>query len=84
MLTSRENYLYELIGHVDGVIATLSTVVLESILFNKPVFLFNFLDSNRTYNYFDQLGEYVQPNPNYLSMIVNQYYTSPEQKQAYD
>ena len=53
VLTSRENYLYELIGHVDGVIATLSTVVLESILFNKPVFLFNFLNSNRAYDYFD-------------------------------
>ena len=84
VLTSRENYLYELIGHVDGVIATLSTVVLESILFKKPVFLFNFLNSNRTYDYFDQLGEFVQPNPNHLYMIVNQYYTSPEQKQAYD
>lgn len=84
VLTSRENYLYELIGHVDGVIATLSTVVLESMLFKKPVFLFNFLNSNRTYDYFDQLGEYIQTNPNHLYMIVNQYYTSPEQKQAYD
>lgn len=82
--TSRVNNLYELIYHADGVVSTLSTVVLESILFNKPVFIFNFLNSNRTYDYYDKLGEYIQTDPDLLYEVVNNYYSSGEQKEIYN
>ncbi|MEY9870464.1 hypothetical protein ABIE66_005970 [Peribacillus sp. B2I2] len=82
--TSRENNLYELISHVDGVVSSLSTVVLESILLNKPVFIYNFLNSNRTYDYFDDLGDYIQSDPNQLSKVVNNYYISSKHKGIYE
>ncbi|MEC2057801.1 CDP-glycerol glycerophosphotransferase family protein [Peribacillus psychrosaccharolyticus] len=81
--TSRENNLYDLLSHVDGVVSSLSTVALESILFNVPVFLFNFLFSNRTYDYFDSFGAYIQDDPDVLSDILNQYYLSSEEREKY-
>jgi hypothetical protein len=83
VLTSKENCLYELLPHVDGIISTLSTVVLESILFNKPVFVYDFLNSNRPYDYFDSLGEHIQKDPDQLYSVINNYYTSPQHKEAY-
>ncbi|MFI8494134.1 spore coat protein [Peribacillus butanolivorans] len=82
--TSRENNLYELISHVDGVVSSLSTVVLESILLNKPVFIYNFLNSNRSYDYFDKLGDYIQTDPNQLTKVVNDYYISSGHKGIYE
>lgn len=83
VITSRDIDLYELIGQTDGIVSTLSTVALESLLFHKPVFLFNFLYRNREYDYFDQLGEYIQKDPKLLSKKIDQYYTNNEEKQAY-
>ncbi|MBT2658750.1 CDP-glycerol glycerophosphotransferase family protein [Bacillus sp. ISL-18] len=81
--TSRENILYELIPAVDGVVSTLSTVVLESILFNKPVFIYNFMNSNRAYDYFDSLGEYIQTDPNRLTEVISAYFSSDEHQKLY-
>ncbi|WHX59780.1 spore coat protein [Peribacillus frigoritolerans] len=80
---SRENNLYELISHVDGVVSSLSTVALESLLLNKPVFIYNFLNSNRTFDYFDKLGDYIQTDPNQLTKVVNNYYISSVHKGIY-
>lgn len=81
--TLRGNYLYDLINQVDGVLGTLSTAVLESILLKKPVFIFNFISSNRTYDYYNQLGEYMHTDPNQLYTIIDHYFTVPEQKQDF-
>ncbi len=83
VFTSRENYLYELISQVDGVVATLSTVVVESILFNKPVFIFDFIISNRSYDYYQTLGEFIQMDPTQLSEVIHQYFSSNEKKEHY-
>lgn len=82
--TARDNNLYDLISQVDGVVSSLSTVVLESILFNKPVFVFNFLNSNRFYDYFDILGNYIQSNPNRLTEVINNHYISRLHKNVYN
>lgn len=82
--TSRENTLYHLISHVDGVVSSLSTVVLESMLVNKPVFIYNFLNSNRSYDYFDKFKEHIQTEPDQLSEVVTNFYASNERKQIYD
>ncbi|MGM9956188.1 MAG: CDP-glycerol glycerophosphotransferase family protein [Peribacillus sp.] len=81
--TARDNNLYDLISQVDGVVSSLSTVVLESILFNKPVFVFNFLNSNRVYDYFDMLGNYIQSNPNRLTEVINNHYISRLHENVY-
>ncbi|PFP26545.1 hypothetical protein COJ96_17205 [Bacillus sp. AFS073361] len=83
VLTTRVNNLYELISHADGVVSSLSTVVSESILFNKPVFIFNFLISNRTYDYYDCFGDYIQTDPDILLKIVNRYYNSNQERVKY-
>lgn len=82
--TTRGNDLYELINQVDGVVGTLSTAVLESILLKKPVFIFNFITSNRPYDYYDLLGEYIHTDPLQLYMIIEMYYRVPEQKQDFE
>lgn len=65
-------------------VSSLSTVVLESILLNKPVFIYNFLNSNRSYDYFDKLGDYIQTDPNQLTKVVNDYYISSGHKGIYE
>ena len=65
-------------------VSTLSTVVSESILFNKPVFIYNFLLGNRTYDYYDSLEEFSQKDPAMLFNIINKYYSTSEQKEIYD
>lgn len=82
--TSRDNRLHQLLLEVDGVVSTLSTVALESILFNKPVFIYNFMNSNRAYDYFAELGEYVQTEPAKLTEVINAYYGSDEQKKIFN
>ncbi|NEU32302.1 hypothetical protein GN156_16245 [bacterium LRH843] len=81
---SRKNNLYEFLSHSDGVISTLSTVVTESILFNKPVFIFNFMISNRTYDYYDQLGEFIQSDPDRLYQILKDYFATHQKKEIYN
>ncbi|MGE7601563.1 CDP-glycerol glycerophosphotransferase family protein [Peribacillus sp. NPDC097675] len=81
--TSRDNHLYELLSHSDGVVSSLSTVALESILFNKPVFIFNFLNSNRPYDYFDILGDYIQEDPSKLTEVIKNYYHASEHRAIY-
>jgi hypothetical protein len=83
VFTSRENYLYDLISHVDGVVATLSTVALESILFNKPVFIYDFVISNRSYEYYQGLGEFMQTDPDVLSGVIHEYFFADEKKESY-
>lgn len=82
--TSRDNNLYELISNADGIVSSLSTVVLESILFNKPVFVFNFLKSNRSYDYFNILGNYIQTDPNRLTDVIKNHYISKLHEKIYD
>ena len=81
--TSRDNNLYELLSQSDGVVSSLSTVALEGILSNKPVFIYNFLNSNRPYDYFDILCDYIQTDPNKLTEVIKNYYHSSEQRVTY-
>jgi len=38
------------------------------------VFIYKFLNSNRTFDYFDKIGDYIQTNPNQLTKVVNHHY----------
>ena len=82
--TSRENNLYHLLSHVDGVISTMSTVVLESLLINKPVFIYNFINSNRPYNYYDKLDKYLQNDPDLLYKILHDYFNCKKEKEIFE
>lgn len=81
--TSRENNLYDLITQTDGVVSSLSTVALEAILCNKPVFVYNFLYSNRSYDYFDILEEHIQTDPIALAKVIKKYYQSNQYTESY-
>lgn len=70
----------DLIINSDGVIASLSTVALESFLFNKPVFVFDFIQANREYDYYNSLENYIQKEPTELIKTVFSYFTSEQEK----
>ncbi|MCD4837936.1 CDP-glycerol glycerophosphotransferase family protein [Neobacillus sedimentimangrovi] len=81
--TAKGNILFEMLSHVDGVVSTMSTVVTESLLFQQPVFIYNFMISNRTYDYYDQLGEFVQTDPDQLYQLIREYYQSKKKRDTY-
>ncbi|KHL93561.1 hypothetical protein QW71_22985 [Paenibacillus sp. IHB B 3415] len=74
----------DLIMNSDGVIATLTTVALEGLLFNKPVFVYRFVQANREYEYYNSLDNYVQKEPAELTQIVSKYYSSNKEKLNYE
>lgn len=74
----------ELIFNSDGVIASLSTVALEALLFNKPVFVFYFIHANREYDYYNSLERYIQNEPTELLKTVAHYFTSEQEQLNYE
>jgi len=84
VITDRTVETHELISNADIVLASLSTVALESCLFNKPTFVYYFIMSNRHYDYFDRLGKYAQNNPTELVNTLLAFLQSSEEKQKYN
>lgn len=74
----------DLIFNSDGVIASLSTVALESFLFNKPVFVCHFIHANREYDYYNTLEHYIQNEPTELIKTLSLYFTSEKEKLNYE
>lgn len=58
--------LYDILPNVDAVVCNLSTVVLEAMLCEKPVFIL----SNKHLDYFDKLGEFSSSNPAELARLI--------------
>ena len=83
VITDRTVDTHELISNTDIVLASLSTVALESCLFNKPTFVYYFIMSNRHYDYFDRLGIYAQKDPTELVNTLLAFFQSSEEKQKY-
>lgn len=79
VITNRSINTYDLLSNVDGVLTSLSTMALEGLLFNKPVFIYDFLVSNRSYDYFELLGEFIQSDPDLLFNKVSNYYSDPQE-----
>ncbi|WP_088071946.1 CDP-glycerol glycerophosphotransferase family protein [Gottfriedia luciferensis] len=84
VVTDRSVLTHELISHSDLVVASLSTVALESCLFNKPTFVYYFVQSNRHYDYFDRLGKYIQSDPTEIVNIMSYYFYSTDEKLKYE
>ncbi|WP_088013981.1 CDP-glycerol glycerophosphotransferase family protein [Gottfriedia acidiceleris] len=84
VITDRTVNTHELISNTDLVLASLSTVALESYLFNKPTFVYYFIMSNRHYDYFDRLGKYAQCDPTELVNTLLAYFQSAEEKHKYN
>src|SRR5690625_152874 len=61
--------LYDILPNVDGVVSYPSTVGLEAMLVNKPVFILNKKHPNNT-GYYDALDELVQTDPIKLGELV--------------
>ncbi|PEJ59102.1 hypothetical protein CN692_06380 [Bacillus sp. AFS002410] len=84
VVTDRSANTHELIANSDITIASLSTVALESCLFNKPTFVYYFVISNRHYEYFERLGKYTQHDPEELVKTLSTYCYNSEEKQNYE
>lgn len=74
----------DLIGNADGLLSTLSTVALEGLLLNKPVFVYHFIHANREYDYYNSLENYIQNEPTELINTVSLYFSSEEEKLNYE
>ncbi|MCJ7841352.1 CDP-glycerol glycerophosphotransferase family protein [Lederbergia sp. NSJ-179] len=76
IITDRKVNTHDLIFHSDGVLTTLSTVGLESLLFNKPVFIYYFIEHNRYYDYYDRLSKFMNHDPLELTKVISLYFNS--------
>jgi CDP-glycerol glycerophosphotransferase (TagB/SpsB family) len=74
----------ELIMSADAVISSLSTVALEAMILNKPAFIYYFIQSNREYDYFNGLGNYVQSDPKKLVKMIDSYFQEDEERNQYE
>lgn len=83
VVTDRKADTRELIMKSDAVVATLSTVALEGLLFDKPVFVYKFIQANREYDYYDALDPYIQKEPADLTRMVAHYFSSNKEKVNY-
>lgn len=84
IITDRKVNTHDLIFHADGVLATLSTVGLESILLKKPVFIFYFIDHNRYYDYYNRLDRFMNHNPLELAKVISSYFQDASVKKEYE
>ncbi|WP_066051366.1 CDP-glycerol glycerophosphotransferase family protein [Robertmurraya korlensis] len=84
VITDRKIDTNELIMNSDAVISSLSTVALEAMILNKPVFIYYFIQSNREYDYFNGLGNYVQRDPKELVKMINSYFQEDEERKQYE
>lgn len=79
-----QNYsLYDIFPNVDLVIAYPSTVGLEAMLANKPVFILNYPFNGYT-GYYNNLGELVQTDPQKLGQLIIKYLTNAAFKKYAD
>ncbi|GAA0454047.1 hypothetical protein [Alkalibacillus silvisoli] len=68
-------HLYDAIHHADAVVTYSSTIALESMLNNRPVFILNKSFPGYT-GYYDQLGDLVQSDPEKLGELVVEYFSN--------
>ncbi|MFC4403911.1 hypothetical protein [Gracilibacillus xinjiangensis] len=81
---STMNYhLYDIFANVDAVIAYPSTVGLEAMISNKPVFILD-KDVNGNTAYYQRLDHLMQKNTRELANQVVQYFTNPSAKKLAD
>jgi len=84
VVTNRKVNTHDLIFHSNCVLATLSTVGLESCLFNKPLFIYYFVESNRYYDYYDRLGKFISTEPIEVTKVVSSYFNDEKERRDYE
>ncbi len=77
--SSKISSLYDILPHVDCVVSYTSTVALESMLADKPVFILDNSFPNYT-GYYNPLNEMVQKDPRKLAKLVTLFFTTPHWK----
>ncbi|MCP3029928.1 CDP-glycerol glycerophosphotransferase family protein [Halobacillus sp. A1] len=79
-LSSSQHFqLYDLIRHSDLVVTYLSTVALEAMIADKPVFILSTPFPNYT-GYYDSLGELVETDPVRYADLIHRYFNDKEMK----
>ncbi len=84
VVKDRKTDVRDLILNSDGVISSLSTVALEGLLMNKPVFVYHFLQANREYDYYNTLDRYIQNDPAALIQTVSLYFSTGKERLNYE
>lgn len=75
VFTAGDFQLYDVINHVDAVVAYSSTIALEAMLIGKPAFILNKHFPSYT-GYFDSLGNVVQDSPLKLANKIKKYFNN--------
>ncbi|MFP7736298.1 hypothetical protein ACLHDF_23430 [Priestia aryabhattai] len=86
VITNRSVNTYDLLSNVDGVLTSLSTMALEGLLFNKPVFIYDFINNNRnrSYDYYESFDRFIQSDPDILVNVLNNYYSDPNENESFN
>ncbi|KGE18062.1 hypothetical protein [Paenibacillus wynnii] len=84
VIKDRKVDIRDLIINSDGILSSLSTVALEGLLMNKPVFVYDFIHANREYDYYNTLEKYIQNEPTELIKIVSLYFSSEKERFTYE
>ncbi|CAH1195748.1 hypothetical protein PAECIP111892_02097 [Paenibacillus auburnensis] len=84
VIKDRKTDVRDLILNSAGVISSLSTVALEGLLMNKPVFVYHFIQANRDYDYYNALDDYIQNEPAELTKQVSLYFSSDQERLNYE
>lgn len=70
---TKDYNIYDMFPHVDAVVTYPSTVGLEAMLANRPVFILNKYFDGYT-GYYDSLGELAQTDPEKLAEVIIRYF----------
>ncbi|WP_310829674.1 CDP-glycerol glycerophosphotransferase family protein [Paenibacillus pedocola] len=84
VIKDRKTDIRDLILNSEGVISSLSTVALEGLLMNKPVFVYHFIQANREYDYYNTLDNYIQHDPAELIQTISLYFSSETERFNYE
>jgi len=70
VISDRKVNLYDILSNIDAVIIINSTVGLETILFNKPLFILD----DKSSDYYDRMQEFIFSEPSELVGFITNYF----------
>ncbi len=80
LISNPRIHLYDILASVNVVVVDASTVGLEAMLMGKTVVVLK----NDSTNYYDKLGNFVQPNPEILAEYIKKVLRDPYFKKNYE
>jgi len=71
LILEKEISAYDILSNVDAVVVNQSTIGLEAMLFDKPVFFLN----NKDYGYYEKMDMFVQRDPAIIAQLIKRLFS---------